>query len=63
MSYQDGDNTTRTATLDSNLSSIPANRMLPFRLANSTGIQKVNSVTIGGATGTCTFNLIIQRKQ
>lgn len=61
VSYQDGNNTTQTATLDSNLSSIPANRMLPFRLANNTGIQKVNSVTIGGATGTCTFNLIIQR--
>lgn len=61
VSYQDGDDATQTATLDSNLSSIPANRMLPFRLANSKGIRKVNSVTIGGATGTCTFNLIIQR--
>lgn len=61
VSYQDGNNTTQTATLDSNLSSIPTLRMLPFRLANSTGIQKVNSVTVGGATGTCTFNLVIQR--
>lgn len=61
VSYQDGDNVTQTATLDSNLSSIPANRMLPFRLANSKGIQKINSVTVGGATGTVTFNLVIQR--
>lgn len=61
VSYQDGNNTTQTATLDSNLASIPINRMLPFRLANSTGIQKVNSVTISGATGTGSFNLVIQR--
>lgn len=61
VSYQDGNDTTQTATLDSNLTSYPANRMLPFRLANSTGIRKVNSVTVGGATGTLTFNLIIQR--
>lgn len=61
VSYMDGDGNTQTATLDSNLSSIPANRMLPFRLANSNGIQRVNSVTVGGATGTATFNLVIQR--
>lgn len=61
VSYQDGNNVTQTATLDSNLSSFPANRMMPFRLANGSGIQKVNSVTVGGATGTLTFNLIIQR--
>jgi hypothetical protein len=61
VSYQDGSNATQTATLDSNVSSIPTSRMLPFRLANATGIQRVNSATIGGATGTCTFNLVIQR--
>lgn len=61
VSYQDGANTTQTATLDAALTSYPANRMLPFRLANSSGIQKINSVTVGGATGTMTFNLVIQR--
>ena len=61
VSYQDGANVTQTATLDSNLSSIPVQRMLPFRLANSTGIQKVNSVTVGGVLGTASFNVVIQR--
>lgn len=61
VGYTDADDAARTATLDSNLSSIPANRMLPFRLANNRGIKRVNSVTVGGATGTATFNLIIQR--
>jgi len=61
VSYQDGDNVTRTATLDSNLSGALINRMLPFRLANGTGIQKVNSVTIGGVLGAGSFNLVLQR--
>lgn len=61
VSYQDGNDTTQTATLDSNLTSFPAKRMMPFRLANNSGIRKVNSVTVGGATGTMTFNLVIQR--
>jgi len=62
VSYQDGTNATQTATMDSAvLTSVPTLRMLPFRLANSTGIQKVNSATVSGATGTLTFNLVIQR--
>lgn len=61
ISYQDGNNTTQTATLDSNLSSCPINRMLPFRPANGTGIQKLNSVTVGGVLGTGTFNIVVQR--
>lgn len=62
VSYQDGANTTQSATLDAAAyTSCPANRMLPLRLANATGIQKVNSVTIGGVLGTGTFNLVIQR--
>lgn len=62
VSYQDGNNATQTATLDTNLSAAPVNRMLPFRLANSTGIQKVNSVTYGGATNTTgQINVVIQR--
>ena len=61
VSYQDGTNTTQTATLDSNLSSVPANRMMPFRLANSTGVQKINSVTIGGVLGAGSFNVVVQR--
>jgi hypothetical protein len=67
VSYQDGATSpaggnTQTATLDSNLNAAPINRMLPFRLANSLGIQKINSVTIGGATNTTgQFNLVVQR--
>lgn len=61
VSYQDGANAIQTATLDTNLSSLPLLRMMPFRLANATGIQKINSVTIGGVLGTGTFNLVIQR--
>lgn len=65
ISYQDGNNTTQTATHTADLASltgVPVNRMIPMRLANSTGIQKVNSITIGGATNTTgQFNVIIQR--
>lgn len=64
VSYQDGNNTTQTATLDSSnsINGLPANRMLPFRMANSTGIQKVNSITIGGTVATTgSVNLVIQR--
>ena len=61
VSYQDGANATQTATLDSNISSIPTLRMMPFRLANATGIQKVNSVTIGGVLGAGSFNVVVQR--
>ena len=64
VSYQDGTaagGTTQTATLDSNLSSLPTGRMMPFRMANSTGVQKINSVTIGGVLGAGSFNVVIQR--
>jgi len=65
VSYQDGDNVTQTATHTADVASLtaaPVNRMYPMRLANSTGIQKINSVTIGGATNTTgQFNLIVQR--
>lgn len=65
VSYQDGTNTTQTATHTADVASLtgaPVNRMYPMRLANSTGIQKINSVTVGGATNTTgQFNLIIQR--
>jgi len=62
VSYQDGTNAAQTATLDSNMSGAPTMRMMPFRMANSTGIQKVNSITVGGTVATTgTFNVIIQR--
>ena len=62
VSYMDGDGATQTATLDTTLTGAPINRMLPFRLANSKGIQKVLSVTTSGsAASTGTFNLVIQR--
>lgn len=68
VSYQDGTSAggaTQTATHTADLASLtglPVNRMTPMRLANSTGIQKINSVTVAGATNTTgQFNLIIQR--
>jgi hypothetical protein len=62
VSYQDGNNTTQTATLDTNMSGLPTMRMMPFRMANSTGIQKINSITIGGTVATTgTINVVIQR--
>lgn len=62
VSYQDGNNTTQTATLDTNLSAAPTLRMLPFRLANSTGVQKINSVTVGGTVATAgSINIVLQR--
>ena len=65
VSYQDGNNATQTATHTADVASLtaaPVSRMYPLRLANNTGIQKVNSVTIGGATNTTgQFNLVIQR--
>lgn len=65
VSYQDGNNTTQTATHTADVASLtaaPLNRMYPMRLANNTGIQKINSVTIAGATNTTgQFNLVVQR--
>ena len=54
----------RTATLDTNLSGAPANRMLPFRLqAGDTGVQSIQSVTVGGVVATTgTFNIVILRE-
>jgi hypothetical protein len=64
ISYQDGNNATQTGTITDvvSLTGAPVNRMYPFRLANSSGIQKLNSVTIGGATNTTgQGNVVIQR--
>lgn len=63
ISYQDGTNAAQTATLDANLSGAPSARMLPFRLANGTGIQKVNSLTIGGTVAsTGSVNVVLLRR-
>jgi hypothetical protein len=52
----------RTATLDTNLSNVPARRLLPFRLAaGDTGVRSVQSVTIATA-GVGTFNLVLLRR-
>lgn len=52
----------RTATLDTNLSSIPSGRMLPFRLqAGDSGVSQLLSVTVGGVVGTATFNVVLMR--
>lgn len=62
VSYQDGLNATQTATLDTNLSAAPTLRMLPFRLANSTGVQKINSITVGGTVASAgSINVVLQR--
>lgn len=61
VSYQDGDNVTRTATLDTSLTGAPTMRMLPFRLANATGIQRVNSITVATPAASGSFNVMVQR--
>jgi hypothetical protein len=65
VSYQDGTNATQTATHTADVASLtgaPVNRMYPLRLANSTGVQKINSVTVGGATNTTgQCNVVVQR--
>lgn len=65
VSYQDGANATQTATHTADIASLtgaPVNRMYPLRMANSTGVQKINSVTIGGATNTTgQVNVVVQR--
>jgi hypothetical protein len=54
--------TGRTASLEANINAAPIRRMLPFRLqAGDTGIQKVESVIVGGATGTGTVNVVLLR--
>lgn len=61
VSYQDGNNATQTATLDTSLTGAPSGRMLPFRLANATGIQKVNSITVSTPAASGSFNVVVQR--
>jgi hypothetical protein len=61
VSYQDGSNATQTATLDTSLTGAPSMRMLPFRLANATGIQKINSITVATPAASGSFNVVVQR--
>jgi hypothetical protein len=61
VSYQDGANATQTASLDTSLTGAPTMRMLPFRLANATGIQKVNSITVATPAASGSFNVVVQR--
>ena len=61
VSYQDGTNAAQTATLDTSLTGAPTARMLPFRLANGTGIQKVNSITVATPAASGSFNVVVQR--
>lgn len=61
VSYQDGTNAAQTATLDTNLNGAPTMRMLPFRLANATGIQKINSITVTTPAASGSFNVIVMR--
>jgi hypothetical protein len=58
-------NTGQVATQDTAITSFPAGRMTPFRLATTyqnAGVQKLESVTVGGTTGgTATFNVVLLR--
>jgi hypothetical protein len=62
VSYQDGDNAAQNTVVTGSLTGYPTKRMFPLSLANSTGVQRINSVTIGGATNTGTFNIVVLRR-
>lgn len=64
VSYQDGNNVTQTATHPDTASfaSAPINRMVPMRLANASGVQKINSVSATNVTNTTgQVNVVLQR--
>jgi hypothetical protein len=67
VSYQDGTGAggaTQTANqmYGSNFSAYPTKRMVPFALANNTGVQKINSVTVATPAASGSFNVVVLRR-
>ena len=62
VNYQDGNNAAQNTVTTGSLTGYPTKRMFPLALANNTGVQRINSVTIGGATNTGTFNIVVLRR-
>jgi len=62
VSYQDGNNATQNTVVTGSLTGYPTKRIFPLSLANNTGVQSINSVTVAGATNTGSFNIIVLRK-
>ncbi len=62
VNYQDGNNTAQNTVVTGSLTGYPTKRMFPLALANNTGVQRINSVTIAGATNTGTFNIVVLRR-
>lgn len=62
VSYQDGANAAQNTGVTVSLSSYPTKRMVPLTMANNLGCQRVNSITIGGATGAGTINVVVMRR-
>ena len=64
VNYQDGTaagGAAQNTVVSASLSSYPTKRMIPLAMANNTGCQRINSITIGGATGTATINVVVMR--
>lgn len=62
VNYQDGSNSAQNTVTTGSLTGYPTKRMFPLGLANDQGVQRINSVTIGGATNTGTFNIVVLRR-
>lgn len=66
VGYQDGTaagGAAQTTTVTASLASYPTKRMIPLGMANGTGVQRINSVIIGGtAAATGSFNVVVLRR-
>jgi hypothetical protein len=66
VGYQDGTaagGAAQTTTVTASLASYPTKRMLQLGLANGTGVQRINSVIIGGtAAATGSINVVVLRR-
>jgi hypothetical protein len=64
VSYQDGTNATQTATQGqgASLTGAPTKRMIPMALANNTGVQRINSVTVATPAASGSFNVVVLRR-
>lgn len=63
VNYQDGNNVAQNATQmqGASLTGAPTKRMIPFALANGTGVQRINSVTVATPAASGSFNVVVLR--
>lgn len=66
VGYQDGTaagGAAQTTTVTASLASYPTKRMIPLGMANGTGVQRINSIIVGGtAAATGTVNIVVVRR-